>query len=90
MSTTIPINVNVPQGFNVSLLVTHLTEYARQYVAKAERTRGRAENTVEPIITEKDLVIDPVVEAMFSSVPPLSPEIDVQQEYGDYLNEKYK
>ena len=33
MSTTIPINVNVPQGFNVNLLAERLAEYAKKLIA---------------------------------------------------------
>ena len=42
MSTTLNIPVNVPQGFNVNLLVAQLTEYAKTLiVANTTATASR-------------------------------------------------
>ncbi len=90
MSTTINIPVDVPKGFNIQLLKRHLTESAKLFIATTQANQCSDTNDIEAIITEQDLVVDPVVASMFKNVTPLSPDIDVRKEYGDYLMEKYK
>ena len=90
MSTTINIPVEVPYGYDLSPLLTKVADFVRLFVpVTGQPTVAEMEQT-EPVITEADLTIDPVVEAMFSNVPHLSPDIDIEQEYGHYLYEKYK
>ena len=90
MSTTINIPVEVPYGYDFSQLLTKVADYVRLFVPVTGQPTVAEVEQAEPVITEADLVIDPAVEAMFSSVPPLSPDIDIRQEYGKYLYEKYK
>ncbi|MCR5712299.1 MAG: hypothetical protein K6G46_07620 [Prevotella sp.] len=90
MSTTINIPVDVPKGFNIQLLTRHLTETAKLFIATTQANQRTDTNDTEAIITEQDLVVDPVVASMFKNITPLSLDIDVRKEYGDYLMEKYK
>ena len=41
MSTTLNIPVNVPQGFNVNLLVAQLTEYAKTLIVANTTTTAK-------------------------------------------------
>lgn len=90
MSTTINIPVEVPYGYDLSPLLAKVADYVRLFVPVTGRPTVAEVEQTDPIITEADLVIDPAVEAMFSNVPPLSPDIDIKREYSQYLYEKYK
>ena len=96
MSTTLNIPVNVPQGFNVNLLVAQLTEYAKTLiVANTTTTASRKHYKHEALsgifdsqATQEEFT--PRVMHFKRGNPMYATDEEVDRLRHEYLTEKYK